>query len=203
MNKIAQAFELKGYRVINTGYPSRTDSIENLSALAMKQALTACNESATQAPGKIHFVTHSMGGILLRYYLKEHSIVNLGRAVLIAPPNQGSEVVDKLGNIPGFKQFNGPAGMQLGTDKNCIPRTLGSVDFPVGIIAGSKSINPILSLNLPKPNDGKVSVESTKLEGMTDFIELPLNHTFIMRDKHVIEQCILFIETGRFQHSTR
>ncbi|MFT4713776.1 MAG: triacylglycerol esterase/lipase EstA (alpha/beta hydrolase family), partial [Candidatus Azotimanducaceae bacterium] len=200
MDKIAQAFEHKGYLVVNVNYPSRTDTVEKLSAVAMQQALTACEQGSTRLQGKIHFVTHSMGGILLRYYLAEQSIENLGRAVLIAPPNQGSEVVDRLGNVPGFKRLNGPAGMQLGTDKNSIPSTLGPVDFPVGVIAGSRSINPILSLNLPKPNDGKVSVKSTKVEGMADFIQFPLNHTFIMRNEHVIKQSILFIQTGNFQH---
>jgi triacylglycerol esterase/lipase EstA (alpha/beta hydrolase family) len=202
MDKMAQALEQQGYLVINVNYPSRTNTVEKLSAIAMQQALTACEQGSTKQPGKIHFITHSLGGILLRYYLAEQSIENLGRAVLIAPPNQGSEVVDRLGNVPGFKLLNGPAGMQLGTDENSLPRTLGGVDFPVGIIAGSKSINPILSLNLPKPNDGKVSVESTKVEGMTDFIQFPLNHTFIMRNEQVIKQSIHFIQTGNFQHPT-
>jgi len=201
MAKMASAFEVRGYCVVNLNYPSRRDSIENLSKFALEEALRRCKVSPDEEqPGKIHFVTHSMGGILLRHYLAHHKIPNLGNSVLIAPPNQGSEVVDKLGKVPGFKLFNGPAGMQLGTDDKAIPRSLGPVDFHVGIIAGSRSINPLLSINLPKPNDGKVSVQSTRVEGMADFIECPLNHTFIMRNKNVIKQTILFIETGRFEH---
>jgi len=201
MGKMASTLEDRGYQVANINYPSRHHTVEDLSLSAIGEALEICNTGFDEhQTRKIHFITHSMGGILLRYYLAHHTIRNLGRAVMIAPPNQGSEIVDRLGTMPGFQLFNGPTGMQLGTDENSIPRTLGPVNFPVGIIAGSRSINPLLSMNLPKPNDGKVSVESTKVKGMADFIELPLNHTFIMRNQQVIQQALLFIETGRFQH---
>ncbi|MDC1479534.1 hypothetical protein N8214_08955 [Pseudomonadales bacterium] len=96
--------------------------------------------------------------------------------------------------------MNGPAGMQLGTNEESLPLRLGPVTFPVGIIAGDRSINPLLSRRLPKPNDGKVSVTSTMVEGMADFIQLPLNHTFIMRNEEVIRQSTTFVETGRFRH---
>jgi len=208
MNKMADAFKAKGYHTVNLGYPSRSDSIEKLARQALKKAIDSCKrgpgETEPSRPtqqGKIHFVTHSMGGILLRQYLSVHEIKNLGRTVMIAPPNQGSEVVDSLGKVPGFKLFNGPAGMQLGTNEDSIPLLLGPVDFPVGIIAGDRSINPLLSKSLPKPNDGKVSVESTKVEGMADFIQFPLNHTFIMRNEQVIRQSITFVETGAFRHA--
>ena len=206
MNKIADAFRKRGYHTLNLGYPSRSDKIENLSLKVLTTALDLCTgeleeQQRTQArEGQIHFVTHSMGGILLRHYLLHHRIRNLGQSVMIAPPNQGSDVVDFFGNTPGFKLLNGPAGMQLGTNEESLPLRLGPVNFSVGIIAGDRSINPFLSRRLPKPNDGKVSVASTMVEGMADFIQLPLNHTFIMRNKEVIRQSITFIETGRFRH---
>ena len=206
MNKMARAFEKSGYQTINQSYASRSASIETLSKIAIPAALESLRHNvarsgkAQQPDYRVHFVTHSMGGILLRCFLAENRIDNIGQTVMIAPPNQGSEVVDTMRNVPGFKLLNGPAGMQLGTDANSVPLALGPVDFPTGIIAGTRSINPILSLSLPKPNDGKVSVINTRVEGMADFIQYPLNHTFIMQNKEVIRQTINFINSGAFEH---
>ena len=93
------------------------------------------------------FVTHSMGGILVRQYLRQHSVPHLHRVVMLGPPNKGSEVVDVLGNTPGFHFINGDAGLQLGTGQGSVPNTLGPVDFDLGIIAGTRSINWILSVS--------------------------------------------------------
>lgn len=201
MKHMAKPFDAAGHQVVNVNYPSRKDSIENLAPLAVKtMGFDQCDSSDT-----VHFVTHSMGGILLRYYLAHNELsasgTKLGRVVMLAPPNQGSQVVDKLKNAVGYQLFNGPAGMQLGTDVNSIPMQLkkfGAVDYDVGIIAGSKTFNPILSQFLPNPDDGKVSVENTKLAGMKDFIALPVTHTFMMKSKSVIEQAVHYIKTGSF-----
>jgi len=195
MGKIAAAFKESGYEVANVSYPSRKHPIEQLAPLAIDAGLETCASSDT-----IHFVTHSLGGILVRYYLEREEISNLGRVVMIAPPNQGSEVVDGLQRFPGYKMLNGPAGLQLGTDTDSVPVNLGPVDYDVGIIAGTRTFNPLLSQYLANPDDGKVSVERTKIEGMSDFIEVPSSHPFIMRSSLVIEQAILFIKNGRFRH---
>ncbi len=195
MNKIARALKQNGYHVINISYPSRQKTIQELSEIAVSQGIARC--AAHNAPN-IHFVSHSLGGILVRYYLTRHNIENLGRVVMLAPPNQGSEIVDSWKNIPGFAAWNGPAGLQLGTNPTSIPRQLDPVNYPVGIIAGTKTINPLLSHFLPSPNDGKVSVESTKVEGMTDFITVPVSHTFIMRNNEVIAQIKAFLRSGSF-----
>ena len=195
MDKMADAFEDAGYSVSNLDYPSRKHPIEKLAPMAVDAGISEC------PPGSaIHFVTHSLGGILLRYYLEQQDIPNLGRAVMLAPPNQGSGVVDKLRYFPGFKIINGPAGMQLGTGEDSIPSQLGPVNFEVGIIAGRKTFNPFLSLYLQNPDDGKVSVENTKVEGMADFIVVPRSHPFIMKAAEVIAQAVSFIKTGRFVH---
>jgi hypothetical protein len=193
MSVLENQLEESGYRVANLDYPSRAKPIEELAEPTIKEGLTACMDAPT-----VHFVTHSLGGILIRYYLASNSIQQLGYVVMLAPPNKGSEVVDNWQNVPGYQALNGPAGIQLGTDQNSIPNRLGSVDFPLGIIAGNKTFNPILSLSLPNPDDGKVSVESTKVDGMTDFIEVPHTHTFIMRSEKVIHQVIHFLKHGRF-----
>ena len=108
-------------------------------------------------------------------------------------------MVDKLGGWPIFKWINGPAGNELGTDSNSVPNQLGPANFPVGIIAGDRSINWINSLLIHGPDDGKVSVQRAKLAGMSDFIVLHTTHPFIMRNHEVISQTIQFLKTGRFE----
>jgi triacylglycerol lipase len=196
MAALADAFSEHGYAVVNVGYPSRSKPIEELAPLAVSQGLAGCPENTT-----VHFVTHSLGGILVRYYLETHDIADLGRVVMLAPPNQGSEVVDRIKGIPGFRLLNGPAGAQLGTDESSVPLQLGPVEFELGVIAGSETFNPILSLYLPNPDDGKVSVASTRVQGMKDFLVVPHSHTFMMQIPEVIEQTLLFIETGAFDAS--
>ena len=131
--------------------------------------------------------------------MSAHKLEQMGRVVMLGPPNQGSQVVDTLKNVWGFKLINGPAGLELGTDEASVPGSLGAVDFPVGVVAGSSSINPILSQMLPNPDDGKVSVENTKVEGMVDHIVMPVSHPFLMTNNKVIEQVKIFLKTGKFQ----
>ena len=150
----------------------------------------------------MHFVTHSLGGILVRQYLAEHSIDNLGRVVMLGPPNKGSEVVDTIGDFPGFHFVNGDAGLQLGTGETSVPNRLGEANFDVGIIAGTRSVNLILSTMIPGTADGKVSVENTRLDGMNDHIEMEVTHPFMMRNDAVIEQVIHYLQTGRFMRVT-
>ena len=194
MKKLVAPFSAEGYQVVNVNYPSRKKPIEELAPLAVeKLGMEQCANNST-----VHFVTHSMGGILVRYFFKNQATGRLGRVVMMAPPNKGSQVVDKLKNTPGYKLMNGPAGMQLGTDQKSVPSQLGPVEFELGVIAGSKTFNPILSQFLPNPDDGKVSVANTKAIGMDDFITLPVTHTFMMKSKVVIAQAVHFIKHGSF-----
>jgi triacylglycerol lipase len=195
MNKAEKWLAAYGYKIINVDYPSRKHNIETLALEAIASALTQC---ASKDINKIHFLTHSMGGILVRYYLSIRCIDKLGSVVMLAPPNQGSEVVDKLAGWLVFDVVNGPAGLQLGTDKNSIPCALGPVNFPTGIIAGDKTVNPLLSQLIPETNDGKVSVCRTQVEGMKDFIVMHYSHTFMMQRVAVIEQVLHFIQQGYF-----
>lgn len=193
MDKLEARLLHENFEVVNIGYPSRHHSIPKLTELAIKPALAEC------APGaKVHFVTHSLGGILVRQHLSTQQLPRLGRVVMLGPPNKGSEVVDKLGGFPGFHFINGDAGLQLGTSATSIPNQLGSANFDVGIIAGTHSINWILSTLIPGPDDGKVAVSSTKLSGMADHLILPVTHPFMMKDKEVIQQTIYFLRNGRF-----
>ena len=194
LKKMASALSSAGYVTINTNYPSTKQNIESLAEGAIVSALARCPNGA-----KVNFVTHSLGGILVRQFLSTNMIENLGRVVMLGPPNQGSEVVDSLRNVPGFERMHGAAGLQLGTDARSVPKALGPAKFEVGIIAGTRSVNLILSKMISGQNDGKVSVRNTKVEGMTDHISLPVTHPFMMRNKKVIRQVIHFLKNGQFE----
>jgi hypothetical protein len=196
MTKLEQAVRGLGYQVVNLTYASRKHPIETLSQLAIDPALGRCN---FKWKAQVHFVTHSLGGILVRYYLENSMLQNLGRVVMIAPPNKGSQIVDNLGNFPGFRAINGPAGAQLGTDSHSIPAKLGAVTYPVGVIAGTRSVNLILSQFLPGVNDGRITTENTKVEGMSDYIEVPASHPFIIQNANAVRQATNYIRTGVFQ----
>jgi len=197
MEKLASELSQNSYFVVNTDYPSRKHEIEYLSMTYIPPAIAQC-QNAHAKP--IHFVTHSMGGILVRDYLKKNTIKELGKVVMLSPPNEGSEVVDKLKKMPGFAAINGPAGQQLGTDSNSVPVRLGPVYFSLGIITGNRTINPLLSMLIPGDDDGKVSIKRARVKGMNDFVIMPHSHSFIMSQDAVILQTISFLQTGAFKH---
>ena len=188
-----------GFSVANIDYPSREYPIEELAPLAVGQGIEHCRNAADA--GRIHFVTHSLGGILVRQYLADNDLPELGRVVMLAPPNQGSRVVDELRDMPGFDWINGPAGRQLGKRAESVPLALGPADFELGVIAGTRTIDPIASAVLDDPDDGKVSVSDTKLEGMDDFVVVDHSHAFIMRMRVPIELTIRFLTTGAFSET--
>lgn len=194
MHKLEKALRKHGYSVRNISYGSTRKNIEALATEAIGPALEKC-----PAGHRVHFVTHSMGGILVRQYLRHHDIDNLGRVVMLGPPNKGSEVVDKMRDFPGFYFIHGAAGLELGTGATSVPNRLGQADFDLGIIAGTRSVDFIMSRMIPGTNDGRVSVENTKLEGMRDHLEMEVTHTFMMRNRKVIDQVIHYLETGKFR----
>ena len=195
MNKAGKILAAYGYRIINVNYPSRKHNIETLAQEYIAPALKQCESEDII---KIHFLTHSMGGILIRYYLSSQRIDKLERVVMLTPPNKGSELVDKLGGWSVFNVINGPAGGQMDTGVRSMPDTLGPVNLPTGIIAGDKTVSPLLSRLIPEANDGKVSVSRAQVQGMKDFIVMPYSHTFIMQRVAVIEQALHFIQQGYF-----
>ena len=196
MERMAESLQEAGYRTANIDYPSRDYTVEELAPMAVEKGLEACR--AEDDVDSIHFVTHSLGGILVRQYLSENDIPELGRVVMLGPPNQGSAAVDQLGDVPGFDWLNGPAGKQLGQGENSVPLRLGPATFELGVIAGNRTIDPVTSAVLENPDDGRVSVEDTKLEGMADFVVVDHSHAFMMRMTRPIELTLHFLKNGNF-----
>lgn len=193
MGELETKLSRAGYSAISINYPSRKHGIDVLAPNAVGRGISECG-----SVNAIHFVTHSLGGILVRYYLEQNNIENLGRVVMLGPPNQGSEIVNGMLAVPGFKFFGGPTGIALGSGEGHIPDSLGPVEFDLGVIAGNTNINPLSLLFIRGENDSIVSVESTKVDGMNAHLVLPVTHTFMMRNNEVIDNVIHYLKTGSF-----
>ena len=175
--------------------PSRRKPLEGLA----EDIDPAIQHFADRVDGSIHFVCHSMGGLLARVYIARHRPERLGRVVMLGTPNSGSEIADRLKNIGIYRAFFGPAGQQLGTQRDAaIEALFPPVDYPVGIVAGNRSIYPLAGRMLPKPHDGRVSIANTKLEGMADHVVVAASHPWLVRNGEAIAQTIAFLRDGTF-----
>ncbi|MEW6262965.1 MAG: alpha/beta hydrolase [Thermodesulfobacteriota bacterium] len=195
MRRIEKYLQGRGYGTYNLGYPTLSEPIDALADKYLERAVSAC--LAGNSP-RIHFVAHSLGGIVVRCYLQNRHPPPGGRLVMLSPPNRGTEVVDFLARMPWLPRLAGPAGRALGTGPESLPRRLKPVGLEIGVIAGDRSINPLFSALIRGPDDGTVSVENTKLEEMKDFLIIPCSHTFIMRSLLAARQAAHFLESGHF-----
>ena len=194
--RLARFLAAAGYAVHNLDYPSKTVPLPELGPcwLAAKLAALGVDRSP-----RLHFVTHSMGGLIVRGYLAAHRPGNLGRVVTIVPPHHGSAVSDRLRSIPVVWRIIGRNLGALGTKPDAYWRTLPQrADFELGVIAGSRPLSPFGWCFLVGPNDGTVPESSTRLDGMADHIVLPSSHTLILFRKRTAAQAVAFLRTGCF-----
>jgi pimeloyl-ACP methyl ester carboxylesterase len=193
--RMQTAIEASGFVTLNLDYASRRKALESLA----EDIHPAIELFASGIEGSIHFVGHSMGGLLARAYLARYRPRRLGRVVMLGTPNSGSEIADRLKNVRAYRAWFGPAGQQLITQRDAaLDAILPPVDYAVGIIAGNRSVYPISSAFLPKPHDGRVSVENTRLDGMMDHVVIAVSHPSLVRNRLALQQTIAFLRDGRF-----
>ncbi len=191
-----RAVEAAGFTTLNLDYASRRKPLDALA----EDIRPAIEGFAGHIDGSLHFVCHSMGGLLARVYLARYRPQRLGRVVMLGTPNGGSEIADRLKNFVPYRAFFGPAGQQLGTLRDAdLSALLPPVDYAVGVVAGSRSIYPMAGTLLPKPHDGRVSVENTRLDGMADHVVVATTHPWLVRNGDAIARTIAFLRNGRFQ----
>jgi hypothetical protein len=199
MKKITDALNKSGYRVIHFKYKPRQDSIEKLANYLLPKFI---KRHCTDIKKKINFVTYSAGGIILRRYLDENKLLQIGRVVMIAPPNHGSEFSDFLKQYFNsiYKFLCGPIGQQLCTYKSSYVNHVlkQKIDYELGIIAGQGSLNLLSHFIINGPNDGLVSIESTKLNGMKDHIVIPAPHNIILFFNFTARKVLNFLKDGMF-----
>ena len=120
---MARSLRGQGYHVVAPEFSTRGKPIESLVSETLPEAVAGCGAR------RLHFVTHSLGGIMVRAYLAWAKPEKLGHVVMLGPPNKGSEVVDALKALAAFDWVNGLAGRQLGTDAGSFPNRLPKVNF--------------------------------------------------------------------------
>lgn len=193
----------EGYKVINIPYPSLTKSIEQISGALSEGQL---DQGFWVSHSKVHFVTHSMGGLVAACYLELNKSwiprEKIGRVVMVAPPHGGSEVADFLCDLPLYKWVFGPAGQQLTTQHQS--KVQSDIFYELGIIAGRLEWPFTLSSYLiPTASDGRVSVESTKLPDMADHVSVKGSHTLMVNKKEVHDLIVSFLKEGHFFQCNR
>ncbi len=195
----AEAFiKKRGYKTLNITYPSTRLNIDGLSDFVSKRMN---QESIWSSATKIHFLTHSMGGLVIRRFLQKYrdqvDHKTLGRVVMIAPPNQGSEIADLLQNVFAYKMLFGPAGQEL-TTKNT-RNIKDDIYYDLGVIAGSRGwCYPLGQLCVPKPHDGRVSIANSKINGMSDHVVIRATHSFISWSSKTLALADYFFKNGKF-----
>lgn len=194
MRALEKFLKKEGFSTLNIGYRSTKHHLEEIIDAIHPQI----EKFAANHQGRIHFIGYSMGGLVIRAYLHKYRPENLGRVVMLGTPNQGSEMADLVADWRFYKWSYGPAGQQLVTTQDAFKHIFGTVNYELGILAGNLNLDPLAAWLIRKPNDGKVSVESTKIEGMTDHAILRVTHTFFPSNRKAWSHTIKFLQDGRF-----
>jgi len=198
MKTFANRLAERDFEVLNVDYPSTAYTLEELT----EKIHPDIDRFLKAHPGRtVHFAGYSMGGLLIRAYLAKYKPENLGRVVMMGTPNHGSEVADFLRENWAFRKFYGPAGQQLTTDQDYMSR-FGKPDYPFAVIAGDRSIDPVSSKLIPGDDDGKVSIQSTHLEGEEDHIILHTDHLTMPENFAVAVEAAHYLRYGFFKRGS-
>ena len=198
MRSIANDLNDFAYQTVSISYPSTSMNIPEIAANYLPPAIEECEQGGAE---QIHFVSHSMGGIVVRQYLQNNHLPLGSKVVMLSPPNQGSELSEKFGDASWYQHIVGPAGASLSKKEGGIISRLKAVKEPVGIIAAYRGWSVWPSAWLPEPNDGTVSVESMKLAEMNDFVLINDGHAMMRFNMDIHQQIRYFLAKGEFYHS--
>ena len=191
---LAERLTEAGYDVFRVGYRSWWRTPEEI-LLVIREQIDRC---CADREDTVHFVGHSLGGLLIRAYLADKAPPGDGRVVVMGSPNRGTPVVDEF-RERWWMQLVGPVARALGTDEGSFGRRLPTPSYPLGVIAGDVEQRRFSDL-IPGPDDGVVPVSSTRVEGMSDFIVLPIIHSMLPNDPEVARQIVAFLDMGQFDH---
>lgn len=200
MKPLAWQLERAGLRALNVGYTAARRPL----AETITHIVERLDAELAHVKGPVHFVTHSLGGILVRAYLAARPRAG-ARIVQLAPPNQGARIAEALRSVAIARGILGQTLHDLGIEAEGAPRLrlprLEGVD--VGVIAGGRGGPRGFGPWLPEDNDMVVCVRETWLPEACDWILVPRLHTFIMNAKDVHENVLTFLRDGRFVPGAR
>jgi pimeloyl-ACP methyl ester carboxylesterase len=189
MRPMGRALADAGFRVVNVDYPSLDLPIgelaEHLDHALRREVLPA---------REVHFVGHSAGGILARYFLAERPDFPVGRMVMLGPPNAGSELAE---HADFLERWTGPLTTELARGPDSVPAALPVPPYDLGVIAGDRSVLPSSWL-IEGPDDGLVAVSETHVSGARDHLVVRRSHTWIMNSDEVQRQTVHFLRRGSF-----
>jgi pimeloyl-ACP methyl ester carboxylesterase len=192
--------ERGGYTVFNINYPTTRGSVAD-HATSLKKIIASLDGIES-----IDFVAHSLGNLVVRHYLADHTRPEqglwpdrrIGRMVMLGPPNQGAQLAVALGKYGAFRAVAGQSASGLGRDWSELQSKLATPQFEFGILAGGRGSESGYNPWLGADNDLVVSVETTRLPGAADFAVLPVVHTLMMDDATVQQYTLRFLQHGYF-----
>jgi pimeloyl-ACP methyl ester carboxylesterase len=191
---LARAARRAGYATLSPNYPYRRPLEDIVDWLAPRVAAFEAGFA-----GPLHIITHSLGGLVARALIAARAPQRLGRVVMLAPPNKGSELADLLFRFRLAPLILGGIGPHLRTSRTAADEAvLGSITYPLGIIAGDRPLFPLPLPLLSRPHDGKVSIAATRVAGLADHVTLPVTHTLMVYDRRVIAAALGCLEDGTF-----
>lgn len=193
MTSMAASFKDAGYTPIEFDYPSTQVTIPEAARYLDKliKSLDGIDE--------INFVTHSMGGLVVRAWSLEYDDPRLRRMVMLGTPNQGAELADITHQYWILRTAAGPGARQLGTRPNGLIPKLPLPKCEFAVIAGSSGTPAGWNPLIPGDDDGTVTVESTKLPGAADFVTVRTLHSRLLWDEESRLHCVNFIRDGRLR----